>query len=179
MDRELMDYLPSVMREIQELQYLMRAEQPEAERFWTGLADALADQFVPTALETGVIRWEKILKISPKATDTLEERKFRITARMTEKLPYTWRRLEEQLKLICGADGFSLELTGEFLVTIKVGLKSKRNYETAKEMVERVLPSNLVLDISVLYNQHKTIHGYTHRRLHERTQNQIRNEVLS
>ena len=45
-------------------------------------------------------------------------------------------------------------------------------------MLKETVPANMVLDLSLLYNQHKTLKQFTHRQLSAFTGKQIRNEVL-
>ena len=78
MDRNLIDYLPQVLKEVRELKLLLQSEQVEIANLWGSIDNALNDQFVIDATEYGVKRWEKILGIIPKATEPLDARKFRI-----------------------------------------------------------------------------------------------------
>lgn len=58
MDRKLIDYLPPVLASILEMQAIMEIEQPEAEMLWDKLSGVMDDQFVETASEERVKRWE-------------------------------------------------------------------------------------------------------------------------
>ena len=78
MERKLIDYLPYVIRDYAEFQGIMGSEQPEIEKAWNTTDDLLDNQFIPTAGNMGLSRWEKILGITPKGTDSLEDRRFRI-----------------------------------------------------------------------------------------------------
>ena len=73
MERKLIDYLPYVIRDYAEFQGIMGSEQPEIEKAWNTTDDLLNNQFIPTAGNMGLSRWEKILGITPKGTDSLEE----------------------------------------------------------------------------------------------------------
>ena len=76
MERKLIDYLPYVIRDYAEFQGIMGSEQPEIEKAWNTTDDLLDNQFIPTAGNMGLSRWEKILGITPKGTDSLEDRRF-------------------------------------------------------------------------------------------------------
>ena len=89
MDRKLINYLPYVVRDYAEFQGITGAEQPEFENAWAAVDDLLNNQFIKTAGNLGLSRWEKILGISPKGTDTLDDRRFRVLTRLNEELPYT------------------------------------------------------------------------------------------
>lgn len=152
MQRQLLEYLPYVAREYTELQSMMQAEQPEIERAWADVEQLLDEQFIHTAGEMGLSRWEKILYIIPKGTDTLEERRFRILARLCEQLPYTIRRLRSMLDALCGA-GTCLVYVEEnsYVLWVKLGLAAMSNMYEVRELLERVTPQNLVIEMRQRY----------------------------
>ena len=90
MERKLINYLTYVVRDYDAFKGIMESEQPEFERVWNCADDLLDNQFISTAGNIGLARWEKILAINPKETDTLEDRRFRILTRINEELPYTF-----------------------------------------------------------------------------------------
>ena len=107
MDRKLINYLPYVVRDYAEFKGISEAEQPEFESAWDSSDDLLNNQFISTAGNLGLSRWEKILGITPKGTDTLEDRRFRILTRLNEELPYTLPQLRNILETLCGSGNYS------------------------------------------------------------------------
>lgn len=61
----------------------------------------------------------------------------------------------------------------------RVNLINKKKFSMVKEMLEEVIPANMEIDLSLLYNQHTTLAKFTHRELSKYTHKQIREEVLS
>lgn len=180
MDRNLIDYLPQVLKEVRELKLLLQSEQVEIANLWGSIDNALNDQFVIDATEYGVERWEKILGIIPKATEPLDARKFRILTRLNEQLPYTMRSLKQQLEALCGKDGYSIELYNDtYTIEVKVNLIAKSNFDDVDALLQRVVPANMVIDLSLLYNQHLTLGQFTHSQLGQHTHYDLRNEVIS
>ena len=45
-------------------------------------------------------------------------------------------------------------------------------------MLEKMSPLNMLIDLSLLYNSHKILSGFTHRQLNQYTHKQLREEVL-
>jgi len=179
MDRSLINYFPEVLKEVRELKAIVEAEEPEIVNLWTALKNALNDQFVNDATENGVSRLEKILKITPKATDTLDVRKFRILTRYNEQLPYTYRTLEQQLVTLCGENGYSIQLnSNEYTLKVRVELSAKGKFDEVNNLLHRIVPANMIIDLSLLYNQHSTLANFTHSQLSTFTQEQLRNEVI-
>jgi hypothetical protein len=181
MDREIdiLSYLPEFLKEFREINQLAEAENPELLFLWKALRDVMNDQFVKDATENGMENWEKILKITPRVSDTLEDRKFRVLTRLNEKLPFTYIGLERQLASLCGEDGYLLELlNNEFKLIVKVALKAKSNLEDIRKLLQRIVPANMLVELSLLYNTYWLLEGYTYGSLSEYTHEQLKSEVL-
>nr|DAE62059.1 MAG TPA: tail protein [Caudoviricetes sp.] len=161
MDRQLIDYLPAVLQQYAEFKEICKVEQPQIAQLWDDIDRLLLEAFIQDESEIGAARWEKILDIQPFDTDSLEVRNFRIHGRMLQEAPYSYRVLCQQLGVLCGEDGYTCELnTDEYLLKIRVALKSKKMLQEAEKFVERVAPMNLILDIQLLYNTHRMLHDY-------------------
>lgn len=179
-ERFLIDYLPHYMQEYKEIRAIMEAEQPEVDALWSAVDKAFSDQFILDATEYGVKRWESMLGISPKDTDSLNERKFRILTRLNQELPYTMTRLKESLTTLCGADGFSINLQAENRhVEVTLALGNQNNYQDVVNLLTTVLPANPTQYVRVMYNTHGVLAPFTHEQLAAYTHEQLRNEVLS
>ncbi len=182
MDREidLIKYLPGILQDVKEYKALAETQNPEALSTWVELENVLNDQFINESTANGVNRWEKILKIKPLDTDTLDERKFRVLSKLNEKLPYTMRNLNKQLTFLCGQDGYSITSDNDnFTIAVRVALTSKKNYAEVEKLLDRVIPCNMLLDLSLLYNQHSAFKLFTHAQLKSFTNYQLRNEVVT
>jgi hypothetical protein len=172
-------YFPDLLKEVKEFQKIAEAENPELTLLWGELGDLLDNQFIDTATKTGVARREKMIRITPKATDTLEERKFRLLARYNENLPYTLRALQSQLTILCGENGYRLEINyGAFILKAKLELTNKKNVQAVGEMLERIVPANMLLSVELLYNQHLTLRKLTHGQMRGYIQRALREEAL-
>lgn len=178
-DRPLINYLPPYMQEYLEIKAIMAAEQPEIDALWSSVEQTMADQFIMDSTEYGVMRWESMLKISPKATDTLDERKFRILTRLNQELPYTLIRLRETLTTLCGANRFVIDLeANKYHITIKLGVGNHNKYAEVENLLYKMLPANLTRAISIMYNTHRAVGLCRHMDLAAFTHEQVRNEVL-
>ena len=98
----LKGYLPEVLKNVRELDAIMDAENPEIEDLWQACEDCMNDQFISEATENGIERREKMLGITPFATDTLDDRRFRLLSRYMEDIPYTRKSLINMLTSLCG-----------------------------------------------------------------------------
>ncbi len=173
-------YFPDLLKEVREFQKIAEAENPELLFLWDELGAVMDNQFIDTASKIGVARREKMIKISPKASDTLEERKFRLLARYNENIPYTLRALQGQLSILCGENGYRLEINyGAFSLKAKLELTNKKNVEAVGEMLERIVPANMLLKVELLYNQHQLLRKLTHEEMKAYSHLALREEALT
>ncbi len=151
MDRRLIDYLPPVLQEIEEFKAINSAIQPEIERAWAELGRLMNNQFLTTADESGVARWEKELRILPKDTDTPEARKTRIKAMWNRELPYTFKWLKNWLAGLCGTEGHSESVSG-YIIDVQLDYNTlPQANELAREILEMlgiVRPANMLLRLT-------------------------------
>ena len=179
MRKKLQDYLPPILLKTYEFPLLCETEQPEIDRLHDAADEVLDAQFISTAGETAIARYEKIFGITPMDTDTLAERRFKVLAKINAQLPFSVRRLRQQLATLCGADGYKLELDGgKYTLTVKVALTAKRNQQAVEELLADIVPANMVCTTSLLYNQHADLTRFTHAQLALLTHFEIREEVL-
>lgn len=180
MERNLIDYFPYVMREFDAVKGIVEGEQPEFEQAWDTTDDLMNNQFINTAGNLGLSRWEQILGITPKGTDTIEERRFRILTRINEELPYTLPQLRVILETLCGKGNCSADIEeGTYILIVKIGLAAKNNFSDVEALLNRVVPQNLLVQLFQLYNTHAELGRFTHERLGAYTHDQLRNEVLT
>ena len=180
-ERKLIDYIPPFLTNVKEYKaILVDGEEPEIVSAWRMIDATLNEQFIHDCTEEGVERWEKILGIVPKATFTLNERKFTILTKMNERVPFTITTLTEQLKSLCGEDGYLITLDNDhYMLKVQVALSAKNNFEDVKVLLQRVVPANLTIVLTLKYNQHKIFANHTHESLNSITHYQLRNEVLT
>lgn len=180
MDRKLLEYYPAFMREIREIEGLCKAQQPEIEQADEKVLKILDEFFVESATEYGIARWETVMGVKHPGEESLEERRFRIRLKLGNPEVYTMQKLKEFLGNLLGDDGYSVELSHrEYTLRIRVNLSAKTKYQDALQYITEVTPANLIIDMSLLYNQHGTLNRFTHQQLSNRTHTEIRNEVLA
>ena len=62
---------------------------------------------------------------------------------------------------------------------VKLDLGSKSAFEDVKALVERSVPADMVLSVSLLFNTHAMLGAYTHAALASHTHEELRSEVFS
>lgn len=155
MDRNLYDYLPPFLHSVQELMTLMRAEQPEVENLWKATDDVLNERYVTSASEYGVKRWEHILQITPKVSETLPERKARIKSRIGLILPYTLPWLKTSLAAQFGADRYSTYLE-KYTLYLAVDPQDEDTAATLDNFLlslQEIRPVNIIFRMAFRFNR--------------------------
>lgn len=94
---DILNYLPDFMREYKELKCLLELENKELQKEYEEIERAFNNSFIFSTDKQGISIFEKMMKIYPKSTDTLQERQNRVYAKWNAVLPYTWRWLGEYL----------------------------------------------------------------------------------
>ncbi|WP_304340474.1 putative phage tail protein [Metaclostridioides mangenotii] len=174
-----LNYYPKNLQNIAEFKELSRVVDKEIEKLQEAINNALKDRFIRDLTIDGTLRWESILKITPKGTETLEDRRFRISARLFDELPYTMIVLKEKLALLCGKDGYKVNLENtKYKITIKVELSAKHQVEEIRKVLAKMIPTNMLQHVELIYNQYQTFYIYTHAELLAKTHNQLREEVI-
>lgn len=140
--RQLLKYLPPFMQEYIELQEIMAAEQPEFDLLWDLAEKALLEQYIPTAEDYGLSRWERILEITPLDTDTLEERRFRILTLLNSDRPYTMRKLELLLSTFCGEENYKVALEA-YSLWVQISQCTESQRTAIFKMLKKMVPANI------------------------------------
>lgn len=155
---ELSNYLPDTLKEIKEFKEIMNAEAPELQNILMNMEMIVNNAYIDSLNAYGCDRWENMLGIKAKASDTTEARKFKIKAVLTRNKPYTLNKLREILKSICGDGNFSAYY-GDEAYTLNVGLalKAKDQYNYINSILKKIVPANIFLKTRVLYNTHAQI----------------------
>jgi len=110
------------------------------------------DNYFDNTSESRIERWEKILELTPRADDTLDERRFAVHSRVIDKLPYTYRVIERELRALaedviftCGWGVNGAE------ATVQIGLTSQSKLADIDALLDKKLPADVVYYIVILY----------------------------
>lgn len=177
-ERRLIDYLPNTEKHFKEFDAIMTiAEDPEMTVAWDAADNLINDQFILDATENGVSRMEKIMKIVPRATETLDSRKFTLLTKTSEQPPFTMTALKRQLETLCGKGNYEvIRDANTKSLRVLVGLVASSSFDDVAILLERIVPANMVIDLSLKYSQHTEVSTHTHEFLQSFTHEQIRNK---
>ncbi len=144
---ELVSYLPEFLAEYKEISAALETENPEFILVWNATDRTLRNEFIETADEYGISRFEKILNILPSKEDTLESRRARVYSRWFNSIPCTLKAFIAKLISICGKSNFSI--VKDYLnynIKIAVGLEMFGQIEELERIIETMIPCNMTVN---------------------------------
>lgn len=175
----MINYLPEWMRDFNEMKKLARAEQDQSEKLWKICESIWDNNFIDTLDSNGCDRWEEMLHIKPKDSYTLAERRNNIKSRVEEQRPFTEKKLRQMLDSICGIGKYELSIESDkYKLKCKIELTSKNMLSDVKELMKRVIPANMIMEVGLKYNTYAMLADFTHTQLRSFTQQQLREEVM-
>lgn len=143
---DLVSYLPPFMAEFKEISVTLEAENPEFVLVWNAAEQVLRNEFIETADEYGISRFEKILNILPSKEDTLESRRSRIQARWFNTVPYTMKALISKLIALCGDSDFEIIKEYDvYKITILTNLELFGQVEELEHIIDNMIPCNMLV----------------------------------
>ena len=149
------------------------------ESLWQALDRALDDQFAGTAGDYALTRWEHMLDISARATETLDERRSACWPGCASSFPLPCTHSGFSWETLCGAGGFTIELfSGNNALRVRAPLALRNYQEDIRDLLERVVPSALWIDFDLERNSHRKLANFTHACLAQYTHEDLENEVI-
>lgn len=144
---ELSRYVPEFLRDYTEFRALYGGEEEELRELYKHFDSLWTASLIKEADRQGVIRYEKLLGLASDSRLTLEERRTNILMKWNRLLPYTLKRLGEQLKLWSGDEPFVLDTSRfkEYELRIEVFNQSPAALRGIKATTEEMIPANLIL----------------------------------
>lgn len=162
----LLEYLPEVLREIDDFKALTDAEIPEMDNLSSAIQKYIDDQFVMTASVDGIRRREKMLRIqADPANEPLDFRRKRIINRQSTKPPFTIRWLQEQLDRLIGP-GMAVvsQDVDQFILYVTTNIENANLFKEVQHTVQTVKPANMVYQQNTSLNHRIGIKHTTKRR---------------
>lgn len=147
---ELVSYLPPFMQKYKEPVAALDAENPEFDFVWDAVNRILYNRFISTADEYGISRFEKMMKISPSDTDTLEARRTRVQSRWINSIPYTIRVLAYKIAELLGREHyFSIQpdFREAYGILLVVYSTDESLTEELKYLLSVMVPANVVTEL--------------------------------
>lgn len=145
---------PQHVYDIKEIAALSKAIDIEMEKLGQEIDALEADTSVETSTERGIARREAFLGITPFDTDSLEVRRTNVSTRYKDRALYTEKYLRKALDKMLGQDSYTLQIDhANSSLVFRCSLNEKRKYQTAKELIEKIVPLHIKVDSDLDYNK--------------------------
>ena len=147
-------YLPLHIAEIEEFKKIAKTYDEYLKLVWQSLKREELNRVLATMDETECEQWEKLLNIVINPADGLEDRVNRIRGYHVSDLPYTYNKLNEVLKLVCGGDNYKLKVDNSRQV-IECGVKivSIQMIDVIFDLIRKRVPANMLVNVYALFNR--------------------------
>lgn len=145
----LKKYLPEFISNIKEFQQLDATVSVEINELRDKLLQLQDNQFIETADDEGLSRYEKMLSI-PYSED-VATRRFNILNKYNSTIPFTMMWLTNTLNTTLGKGNFLLDMNyNNYTLTISVVSSKEHLISSLYKDLRKKIPCNLVLNITTL-----------------------------
>lgn len=140
MQEIMINYYPMVIRQIEEIRQIARAEDIEFAKLKALTAETASNMFISTANQEGISKFEQLFGIVPKAAQSLEERRTAVIFR-TNQRKMSLTELKTMLSEYFPEVEFFMDMDRLWL-KISVNIDSG-NIELIRDMADEILPLNI------------------------------------
>lgn len=145
----LSKYLPEFISGIKEFQELDKTCSIEIDKLRSKLRQLQDNQFIETANEEGLRKYEQLLNLN--STNDIELRRFNILNKYNSTIPFSMMWLRNTLNTTIGRGDFLMELDNlKYELTISVVKNKEHLIGALRKDLRKKVPANMVLNINVL-----------------------------
>lgn len=152
MRKLLIESLPPKIAEIQEFKEITSTEDIEINSLEEGQKRILNENFINTATQYGVKRYEELFKIrADTLNESLEFRKLRLKNRKLDKAPFTHKFLCNKLETLFGKDNYKVEVEND-IYTLKVEVNTF-DWNMFNEIIDNfryIIPCNMLMESTLI-----------------------------
>ena len=174
----LIDYLPEFVGSFKEMQVLQSSLTKDVNDMISIFYQSFYNSFVNYTDENGIKMFEDMFGIIPESSN-IDDRRMAVLAIINKALPYTYNGFLQLLDGLCGAGNYEINMNyGEYTLTIKLELAARAQFDTVTDLVNEIVPANILCEIGILYNKYKTVSRLTYRECSKKTFYELRNNIL-
>ncbi len=177
--KEYIKYLPEFLRDFKEINAIDKAENAVLNDEWGRFNSIEKNQWIKTADDEGLKRFENMLGISG-GGNSLDVRRSALLVKYNNDFIYTYYMFKNYLNNICGEGNYDFEVVyDKYTVNINLGLSVKFLYNIVENYARYIIPANMAINIQLKYNKHITLRPITHQKLASYTHSSIRNTEIA
>jgi hypothetical protein len=115
----LLSYIPDFLKEYEEMKTIQEIMQSEIQRMEDESEVLFDNQFIMSSDLENIRRYEQMLHLQASSKDTLADRRFKVLSKWNRIIPYTKVTLRQRLAVLCGEDGYTLDISPDKKVIVK------------------------------------------------------------
>ncbi len=162
-------YLPPFVKDTREFQILSNIEGEILEEEKQAKENLEADQWIIIATERGLKRRAKLLGTAKEEEERLEDFRQRVLFLWNHHSPYTYFHLLDWVEGICDKENVAVDMQhNNYYLHIEIRLIKKQLQEEIKKTVRKMIPANIILDVTLRYNLYGELKPYTYGQWKER-----------
>lgn len=142
---DIREYVPAIYKDVVEMETLVEVNDELLDLEEGFINDLESSQFINKAPEHAIAEYERLLKILPKTTDSIEFRRLRIINRLSMTPPFSLPYLREKLDSIIGKGKYTCYIDyNEYTLYVE---SSANNQFWADEIyitINKLKPANIV-----------------------------------
>ena len=152
-------YYPNVIANADEFRQLSVLENDEFKTIREANCKWFYNTFVYKADLQGIKRWEDMLNLTSKSTETLEDRRINILIKLNSMLPYTIRRLQQILDIRYGENNAIATTTKKYELLIDFNDETELVASSMRAILRCIIPANLIFKIIISCNFEQNIYN--------------------
>lgn len=172
--------LPTFYRDIDVLEYIFTAVASRLNLLTDKFTRLMSSYFIYSddIDENGVDRLGESLQIDLSGLD-FDDKVFKIKTVLLDKRPYNRVNVREMLSSLCGENGYSIGFDEvNKIVSAKIDLGKKNQFTAVYELLDKVIPADMMLNVELLYNLYGDLSAKTHGELSAMTHEELRSDIL-
>ncbi len=159
---------PEVIDEIRDIYEIYKINDKTGDQIDHELERLEDEIFIKSCSKEKLQRYEDLLGINPKDTDDMETRRFAVITGLNDSTPFTITGITSKVETLCGSGKFSIDFdVSKGLLHFSLSLEAKNRYQSVMEMLDEVLPLNIVITGEILYHIYSQLNSYTYSDLKE------------
>lgn len=162
------------IKEIQRLYEINERQREELQENLKKISDDM--QIRSMSMEMCKLK-EKDIDIKGQDDDTVEDKRFRIKGAENERTPYTLEILRKRLDEMVGEDRVKINISNQ-TVQAKIALESKKSFSFVNDMLDQIIPLDMLIETEIMWNSHNTLAAFTHQFLSTKKHIEIKEEKL-
>ena len=163
---KIIEYVPNFLQEVREFKILSNIEDEELEKLKLQIDNILKEVIVNTSEDYGLKRYEKIYNIKV-ISDDMDIRRFNIISKMNNKIPFTYKWLDNKLKQLVGEDNYRFNIEYDnYKVIIRIVYLFGNIVDTLQQDLKELLPANLIIQINLFSNCNLYLGSIIHEKQH-------------